>query len=335
MPGSGGRGSRHEPDAGEVVEVEATVEELREALDGLRQEIRSRFPATPAVARAASSFDWEGLYSSLRRRLGTFGMSERSGEVDEFGMDEIVLARARPILDLLFDQFWRVEVHGIERLPESGPCLLVANRSGLLPWDGLMITQAIERHHRRRNRARFTVADWLITMPFAQPFLARIGGVRAARENVERLLRSGHCVVVFPEGVKGASKEFRDRYQLQRFGRGGAVRVALEMGIPLVPVGVVGAEEAHPILFKWHAPARALGLPFFPVTPTFPFLGPLGALPLPSKWSIRVGKPVSMEHFDADAAADELLVTRLTEDLRAEIQVLIDQGLRDRESVWG
>ena len=158
MPGRGGRGPRKEPDSAEVIEAEATVEELRDALDGLRKEIRSRFPATPAVALAANSVDWEGLYSSLRRRVSTLGMSERSGEVDEFGMDEIVLARARPMLDLLFDQYWRVEVHGIERLPEHGPCLLVANRSGLLPWDGLMITHAIDRHRPGRERAVFSSA---------------------------------------------------------------------------------------------------------------------------------------------------------------------------------
>ena len=318
----------------ETIDVDATVEELREALDGLRDEIRSRFPSAPIMAKAARSVDWENLYASLRRRVNTFGMTERSGEVDEFGLDEVALGQVRPILDVFFDQYWRVEVHGIERLPDTGPCLLVANRSGLLPYDGLMIAHAVERYHPLHPRPRFTVADWLMTQPFAQPFLARLGGVRACRENAERLLESGNFTVVFPEGVKGAAKSFRDRYQLQRFGRGGAVRVALEMGVPLIPVGVVGAEEAHPILFKWHAPARLLGLPFLPVTPTFPFMGPLGVLPLPSKWIIRFGEPLSIQHLEADTAEDELLVARLTEELRSDIQVLIDRGLRDRESVW-
>lgn len=326
---------RHEgSDRAETIDVDATVEELRDALDGLRDEIRSRFPAAPIIAKAARSVDWENLYASLRRRVNTFGMTERSGEVDEFGLDEVTLGQVRPILDVFFDRYWRVEVHGIERLPDTGPCLLVANRSGLLPYDGLMIAHAVERHHPLHPRPRFTVADWLITRPFAQPFLARLGGVRACRENAERLLESGNFTVVFPEGVKGAAKSFRDRYQLQRFGRGGAVRVALELGVPLIPVGVVGAEEAHPILFKWRAPARLLGLPFLPVTPTFPLMGPIGALPLPSKWIIRFGEPFPIQHLEADAAEDELLVTRLTEELRSDIQVLIDRGLRDRESVW-
>jgi len=333
MPTTPG-GPYEDPELGETIDVDATVEELREALDGLRDEIRSRFPSAPLAARVRGLLEWGDLYDSVRRRMSTLGMVERSGEVDEFGLDEIALSQARPILGLFFDQYWRVEVAGIERLPDTGPCLLVANRSGLLPYDGLMIAHAIERHHPLHPRPRFTVADWLVTQPFVQPYLARLGGVRACRENAKRLLDTGHFTVVFPEGVKGASKPFRDRYQLQRFGRGGAVRVALEAGVPLVPVGVVGAEEAHPVLFKLYSPARALGLPFIPVTPTFPLLGPLGALPLPSKWIIRFGEPLSIDHLEPDAAEDELLVMRLTEELRAEIQVLIDRGLRDRESVW-
>ncbi|MGE4608244.1 MAG: 1-acyl-sn-glycerol-3-phosphate acyltransferase, partial [Myxococcota bacterium] len=178
------------------------------------------------------------------------------------------------------------------------------------------------------------VADWLITLPFVQPYLARLGGVRACRENAERLLSSGHAVVAFPEGVKGAAKVFRERYRLKRFGRGGVVRVALESGVPLVPVGIVGPEEAHPILFKWGTPARIVGLPFLPVTPTFPLLGPLGALPLPTKWVIRIGDPIDLEHLAPDASTDELLVSRINEELGAQIQDLVDTGLADRESVW-
>jgi 1-acyl-sn-glycerol-3-phosphate acyltransferase len=195
------------------------------------------------------------------------------------------------------------------------------------------ISHCVERFRGDLGRPRFTVADWLITLPFAQPYLARLGGVRACRENVDRLLRTGHSVAVFPEGVKGAAKVFRERYRLQRFGRGGVIRVAIECGIPLVPVGIVGAEEAHPILFKWVPPGRPL--PFVPVTPTFPWLGPLGMLPLPSKWVIRVGSPVDLSDLGAEAARDELLMSRLTEDLRAEIQALVDLGLSERESVWG
>jgi 1-acyl-sn-glycerol-3-phosphate acyltransferase len=311
-------------------EREPEFEELDQALEALREGILAR-----SAAPVPEPFDWQGAFTDLRRRMSAFGMSERSGEVDEFGMDELVLRRVRPLLDLLHDRYWRVDVDGEQRLPEAGPCLLVANRSGILPYDGLMLAHAVERARPAAPRPRFLVADWLITLPFVQPYLARLGGVRACRENAERLLGAGRFVIAFPEGVKGAAKVFRERYRLKRFGRGGVVRVALESGVPLVPIGVVGAEEAHPILFKLHTPARALGLPFLPVTPTFPLLGPLGVLPLPSKWVIRIGEPIALDHLEPDAASDELLVSRLTEELRSRIQSLVEIGLSDRESTWG
>ncbi len=310
-------------------------DELQAALDALRSEIRARFSGTGDEMPSLEGIDWEGIFSELRRRVSTFGMSERSGEVDEFGMDEVVLDRARPLLELLYERYWRIDLEGLDQLPEQGPCLLVANRSGLLPYDGLMLSHGIERAHPKAERPRFLVADWLITLPFVQPYLARLGGVRACRENAERLLESGRFVVAFPEGAKGAAKVFRDRYRLKRFGRGGVVRVALENRVPLVPVGIVGAEEAHPVLFKWTTPARSLGLPFLPVTPTFPLLGPMGLLPLPTKWVIRIGKPVAIDHLGPDTADDELLISRMTEDLRSQVQTLVDVALSERESVWG
>lgn len=308
------------------------LEELDQALQDLRLEIQTRFADRAPPARPWEDVDWPALYAEVRRRLSTLGMVERSGKVDEFGMDEIVLGRARPLFELLFERYWRVDVSGLEDVPDPGPSLLVANRSGLLPYDGLMLAHALERDG--HQRPRFLVADWLVTLPFMQPFLARLGGVRACRENADRLLRSGRTVIAFPEGMKGAAKVFRERYQLKRFGRGGVVRVALENRVPLVPVGIVGAEEAHPILFKWHTPARAIGLPFIPVTPTFPAFGPLGAVPLPTKWIVRAGAPIPLDHLEADAANDELLIARLTEELRAKIQSLVDTALSDRESVW-
>lgn len=322
----------------ELADDAATEEELRlvrDALQDLRREIRERFGRSAAPTGGVAlhpAVAWGELLTELRRWLATLGMTERSAEVDEFGMDEIVLSRTRPIFDLLFDRWWRVDLRGLEHLPEKGPCLLVANHSGLLPWDGLMLAHAIERMHPSAERPRFTVADWLVTLPFVQPYLARLGGVRACRENAERLLGAGRTVIVFPEGAKGATKMFAERYRLKRFGRGGVIRVALETGAPVIPVGIVGAEETHPILFKWRRPT--LGAPFVPVTPTFPWLGPLGALPLPSKWVIRIGEPIALTHLGSDAAADELLLSRLTEELRMEIQGLVAAALDERESVW-
>ncbi|MDJ0869023.1 MAG: lysophospholipid acyltransferase family protein [Myxococcota bacterium] len=301
---------------------------LREALDGLRDEIRTRFGAPDA------GFDWMALYESLRQRFQSLGMRPRAEEVDEFGMDAGALESALPLLDLLFERWWRIEVAGLGDLPELGPCLFVANRAGLLPWDGLMIAHAVSRRRPAWPRPRYLVADWLVTLPFAQPWITRLGGVRACRENAERLLRGGHPVVAFPEGQKGAAKVFRNRYRLQRFGRGGVVRTALAAGVPLVPVAVVGAEEVHPVLFKVETAARAVGLPFLPVTPTFPALGPLGFVPLPSKWWIGFGAPIETRALGPDAADDELLVWRMTEEIRASIQDMVDAGLETRDSIW-
>lgn len=308
---------------------------LREALERLRGRIQARLPAPGAPAPVATGWDWMRLFEELRRRLQMLGMEEHSSEVDEFGFDEEALRRALPLLDFLCDRYWRVDVEGLDGIDLEAPQLFVANRAGLLPWDGLMIAHVAARRHPRGERSRFLVADWLVTLPFAHATLARLGGVRACRENAERLLRARRSVIAFPEGAKGATKVFRERYRLKRFGRGGVVRTAIASGVPIVPVAVVGAEEVHPVLFKVETLARAAGLPFVPVTPTFPALGPLGLVPLPSKWWIAFGEPIDTLQFGPEAVDDELLVSRLTEELRATIQGLVDQSLGRRASVWG
>lgn len=301
---------------------------LRDAIDSLREELRARLPSNER------GVDWMALYESLRRRFGSTGMRSLPAEVDEFGMDWAALENARPWLDALFDRWWRVEVSGADALPHGRPCLFVANHSGLLPWDGLMVCHALSRAQLGPEKPRFLVEDWLLGLPFAQSWLTSLGGVRACRENAERLLRARRSVVAFPEGAKGATKVFRQRYRVQRFGRGGVVRTAIAARVPLIPVAVVGAEESHPVLFKVEALARSLGLPFVPVTPTFPWLGPLGLLPLPSKWWIGFGEPLRTEELELDAADDEILVWRMNEQLRAAVQTLLDEGLHARSSVW-
>ena len=316
------------------------LEALHLALRDLRREIRTRTgelrgPVSEATGTLPAEFDWLAVLQELRRRLGSFGMVERSAEIDEFGMDAITLERTRLLLDFLMDRYFRVEVLGLDAVDPDVPNLLVSNHSGLLPYDGLMLSHAVERWHPRHARPRFLVADWLIPLPFAQPYLARLGGVRACRENADRLLRKGHSVIAFPEGAKGAAKVFAERYALKRFGRGGVIRAAVENRVPLVPVGIVGAEESNPILFKSYTPARVLGLPFLPVTPTFPWLGPLGLVPFPTKWVVKVGAPIPLGDLEVGALDDELLLSRLTEELRGCIQDLIDDALERRESVWG
>jgi 1-acyl-sn-glycerol-3-phosphate acyltransferase len=296
------------------------------ALDELTRGIRARL-----APEEGAGTDWMALFDELRARASQLGMRDRTGEIDDFGMDPEALRAAAPLLSFLRERWWRIEVEGADTLP-FGPALFVSNRAGLLPWDGLMIAEVVEEATGRRPR--FLVADGLITLPWAQPRLTRWGGVRACPENAERLLRTSRSVVAFPEGMKGAAKVFRDRYRLQRFGRGGSVRLALELGVPIVPVGVVGAEEANPILFKVEALAREAGLPFLPVTPTFPWLGPLGVVPLPSKWAIHFGAPFDWKDLPPDAADDELLVARLNEDVRDAVQDRIDEALHAREGVF-
>ena len=274
------------------------------------------------------------LFEELRVRLGTLGMREWSGEIDDFGLDLDALETARPAFDFLLDRWWRAGLLHASRVPEAGPALVVANRSGLLPWDGLMLAHALERLCPAAGRPRFLVADWLMALPFVHPAVVRYGGVRACPENTSRLLRAGARVIAFPEGQRGAAKVFRERYRLRRFGRGGVVRVALRAGVPLLPVGVVGAEEVHPVLFKITGPARSLGLPFLPVTPTFPWLGPFGALPLPSRWVIAFGEPLDLDGLSAEDAEDDLLVSRLTLELRRRIARLVDEGLKARSGVF-
>jgi 1-acyl-sn-glycerol-3-phosphate acyltransferase len=301
----------------------------------IRRRLDSRSPeVSPTDGVAPASQRWLDLFAALRAQLANLGMSERGGEVDSFGMDPDSLHRMAPLFNFLVDHYWRVALHGAENLPKKGPCLLVANHSGLLPWDGLVLAHLLGRRLALEERPRFFVADWLMTLPFAMPALTRLGAVRACRENAEWLLRNERYAIVFPEGAKGATKVFRERYQLQRFGRGGVVRLALETGAPLVPIGVVGAEESHPILFKSARAGNALGIPFVPVTPTFPLLGPLGAIPLPTKWVVRVGEPLDLRENEPDASRNELLISRLTEELRQKIQDLVHEGLEARESVW-
>jgi 1-acyl-sn-glycerol-3-phosphate acyltransferase len=170
--------------------------------------------------------------------------------------------------------------------------------------------------------------------PFLAPLLARMGEVRANPENGERLLRRGELVGVFPEGVKGVGKLFRDRYRLSRFGRGGFVRLALRTGVPILPCAVVGAEEIHPVIARADWVGRSVGLPYFPITPTWPVLGPLGLVPLPTRWSLDFGAPIRLDHHPPEASEDPILVNRVSQEVREAIQRMIDARLARRRSVW-
>jgi 1-acyl-sn-glycerol-3-phosphate acyltransferase len=212
--------------------------------------------------------------------------------------------------------------------------LLVANHSGTLPYDGALLMHAVRRESETHREVRPLVEDFVFHFPYLGTFMNRIGGVRACQENAERLLADDQVVAVFPEGIKGIGKLYKERYRLQRFGRGGFIKLALRTGAPIVPVAIMGAEEIHPMMAKVTWLARSFGAPYLPITPTFPLLGPLGLLPLPTKWTIRFGpaQPVA-ERYGADAASDRLLVHKLSEGVRTSIQEMLDDLLGRRKSV--
>jgi 1-acyl-sn-glycerol-3-phosphate acyltransferase len=274
--------------------------------------------------------DWE----AVARLSRAFYFGWHSEETDEFGYDPRFAETVRPIFEFLYAVWWRVETSGVENVPATGPALLVANHSGVLPYDGAMIKLAVRHEHPARRECRLLALDMFALLPFLAPLLARLGEVRASQENGERLLRKGELVGVFPEGVKGVGKRFKDRYKLARFGRGGFVRLALRSRAPIVPCAVVGAEEIHPVIARVDWVGKPLGLPYFPLTPSFPLLGPLGLLPLPSRWSIEFADPLATEHYGPEAADDPILVNRLSEEVRSTIQRMIDGRLARRRSIW-
>jgi 1-acyl-sn-glycerol-3-phosphate acyltransferase len=270
----------------------------------------------------------------FERQWGREGLRNRSEEVDDFGLDPAYEKRFRPIAEFLYQRYFRVKTEGIANVPASGRAIVVANHSGTLPLDGVILRSAFRLEHPAARELRWLAEDFLFYLPFAGVFMNRVGAIRACQENAERLLAKENLVAVFPEGVQGIRKLFRERYRLQRFGRGGYIRLALRMRAPLVPCAIVGAEETNPLLYRMEYLANLFGLPYIPVTPTFPLLGPLGLVPAPSRWRIEFGEPISLDNYGPESAEDHVLVGRLSERVRATIQGMLDKGVRERRSVW-
>jgi 1-acyl-sn-glycerol-3-phosphate acyltransferase len=270
----------------------------------------------------------EALEFLRRRVLGEY-------TVDEFGYDpDLVEHVLAPLLRPLYRRWWRVEVRGLEHVPDEGAALVVGNHAGTLPFDAMMVQLALLDEHPAHRSLRVLAADLAFNLPVIAPLARKSGNTLACAEDAERLLRAGELVGVFPEGYKGLGKPWRDRYRLQRFGRGGFVGVALRTGAPIVPVGVVGSEEIYPMLLNLRRVARLLGFPYFPVTPTFPALGPLGAIPLPSKWVIEFCPPIPTAHLGQEAMLDPMVIFDLTDQVRDTIQQTVHKNLLDRRGVF-
>jgi 1-acyl-sn-glycerol-3-phosphate acyltransferase len=254
--------------------------------------------------------------------------------VDDFGFDpELTDAVFHPVLRLLYRDWFRTQVSGIEHLPADGGGLVVGNHSGTIALDALMLTHAVHVEPQIRRDLRLLGADLVFRMPFMSEFARKSGATLACAPDAERLLRRGELVGVFPEGFKGVGKPYRDRYKLQRFGRGGFVSAALATGTPIVPAAIVGAEETYPLLGNIKPLARLLGIPYFPMTPTFPWLGPLGLIPLPSKWLIEFCPPVETEHL-RDHADDPMVVFNLADQVREIIQQTLHELLARRPDAF-
>jgi 1-acyl-sn-glycerol-3-phosphate acyltransferase len=254
---------------------------------------------------------------------------------DDWGFDEEFAEAAMPFMEFLYRTWWRVEVDGILNVPSHGRALLVGNHAGsFFPWDAFMIGTSILEEHPLPRFARFLVLDWAFELPYVSVAIRKFGGVPASPYNAIRLLQQDELVGVFPEGVKGTGKDYKDRYRLQRFGRGGFVEIALRTGAPIVPVAVVGSEEIYPKLGESRALARLTGAPFFPITPTFPLLGPLGAVPLPSRWRIEFCDPIDVSRYGPGAADDRTLVFEISERVRDTIQQKLYENLVKRGSAF-
>jgi 1-acyl-sn-glycerol-3-phosphate acyltransferase len=238
------------------------------------------------------------------------------------------------LFEFLYKRYFRVAAEGVANIPGEGRCIVVANHSGTLPLDGMMLRTAVRMEHPSARELRWLAEDFLFYLPFAGVFMNRVGAVRACPENAERLLAKESVVTVFPEGVYGIKKLFSERYRLQRFGRGGYIRLALRMRAPIVPCAIVGAEETNPLLYRLESMAELFGLPYIPITPTFPLLGPLGLVPAPTRWRIKFGEPIQVGSYGPEAADDQLLVSRLSDRVRNAIQGLLESGLRERRSIW-
>ena len=288
------------------------------------------FEALDGQASAALADHLGELAAFLRRRLtGDY-------EIDEFGFDDDLTTNLlMPLVRPLHRHYWRIASHGQQHLPMTGGGLVVANHAGTLPADAVMTRLDIFEHTGRH--ARELGADLVFRTPFVGEWARKTGATLASGDDADRLLMQGELVAVWPEGFKGLGKPWKDRYKLQRFGRGGFVATALRAQVPIVPTAIVGSEEIWPMVYDLRLVARVLGLPYFPVVAqmfALPVLGPLALLPLPSKWVIEYGEPIDTTEYGPEAADDPMVVFDLADRVRDTIQDLLHRNLMGRRSVF-
>ena len=282
----------------------------------------------PEEARALEESVAAALAFLRRRFTGQY-------DIDLYGFDReltenVLLPLARP----LYQRYWRVRTLGMEHVPDASGALIVANHAGTLPFDAIMTKVALLDEHPAHRHLRELAADLALRVPIVGPLARKMGNTLAHEDDAKRLLTAGELVGVWPEGFKGIGKLYRDRYKLQRFGRGGFVSVALRSQVPIIPVAIIGSEEIYPMLANVPFLARVFGFPYFPITAQFPLLGPLGIIPLPSKWVIEFGEPIDTTAYGPEAADDPMLVFELTDRVRDTIQQMLYRNLMGRRSIF-
>ncbi|HZA72961.1 MAG TPA: lysophospholipid acyltransferase family protein [Propionibacteriaceae bacterium] len=350
QPGKGGRPRMEPPDPAEAPPDEAPPTHslgavLSELVGTLQGAIAGLSPASFAPLRGLATDPWQTL-ATLAGRVGVewpwsveetvaFARSRLTGDyaVDQFGFDpEFTTKIFLPLLRPLVQTWFRVEVRGGENLPTSGSALLVSNHAGTLPLDGMILQTVV--YDEIARHVRMLGADLIFKTPYSHDLARKTGTTLACQEDAERLLAGDQLVAVFPEGFKGLGKPYADRYKLQRFGRGGFVSAAVRAQVPIIPVSIVGSEEIYPLLSSAPVLARALGVPYFPITPLFPWLGLLGLVPLPSKWMIEFGEAVTTDELPPGAAEDPMVVFDVTDQVRETIQHTLYECLTQRRSAF-
>lgn len=257
-------------------------------------------------------------------------------KADQFGFDPEFNARVLiPLIRLFYQHWFRVQMHGLANVPEAGPALVVANHSGTLPLDALMLQAGLHDDHPAHRNLRLLGADLVYEIPLLASLARKAGHTRAHPADAHVLLRAGEVVGVFPEGFKGIGKPFAERYQLQRFGRGGFAVTAIRARVPIIPCAIVGAEEIYPLIGNAKPIAQLLRLPYFPITPLFPWLGAIGTVPLPSNWIIEFCPPVATSGYPPGSEHDPAVVADLSGQVRDTIQRKLGDLLTERGPAFG
>ncbi len=269
----------------------------------------------------ASSPELESRWDAMQPKFNSLGY-------DSWGTNFQTVRHTLIVLKWLYEEYFRVEAYGIDKVPPKR-VLLISNHSGKLPWDAALLAYALFRYTDPPRLLRNMIARFMPQAPFLSSFMTRCGQVLGEPSNCKLLLEQEEAVLVFPEGSKGSAKLYWNRYELQKFGHG-FMRIALETNTPIVPVAVIGAEEIYPSFYNSRLVARVLGLPFFPFTPFWPWFGPLGIIPIPTKIRLYFGEPIVMEG-DFDATEEE--IAEKVDIIKNKIQALLHHGLSERQKI--